>query len=104
MSCREEFPHLDAILRKYAGQGFSMVAVEVSNDHQGTEEFYAQNDFEVPTAYDTTGVARQFGIMGTPTAYLLDADGRILWRKYGYAVGEEAELEKRIADLLAASS
>jgi len=81
-----------------------MVAVEVSNDHQGTEEFYAQNDFEVPTAFDTAGVARQYGIMGTPTAFLLDENGRIVWRKYGYVVGEEAELEERIADLLAAGS
>jgi len=81
-----------------------MVAVEVSNDHEGTEEFYAQNSFEVPTAFDTAGVARQYGIMGTPTAYLLDNDGRIVWRKYGYVIGEEAELEERIADLLSASS
>ena len=81
-----------------------MVAVEVSNDHEGTEEFYAQNSFTVPTAFDTAGVARQYGIMGTPTAYLLDKDGRIVWRKYGYVMGEEAELEERIADLLSASS
>jgi len=81
-----------------------MVAVEVSNDHEGTEEFYAQNSFDVPTAFDTAGVARQYGIMGTPTAYLLDEDGRIVWRKYGYVTGEEAELEARIADLLSASS
>jgi hypothetical protein len=81
-----------------------MVAVEVSNDHEGTKEFYEQNDFVVPTAFDTTGVARQYGIMGTPTAYLIDGDGRIVWRKYGYAVGEETELERRVADLLAESS
>jgi len=81
-----------------------MVAVEVSNDQEGTEEFYSQNNFDVPTAFDTAGVARQYGIMGTPTAYLLDKDGRIVWRKYGYVMGEEAELEERIADLLSASS
>jgi hypothetical protein len=92
------------MLKKYADRGFSMVAVETSNDHEGTAEFYEENDFDVPTAFDTTGVARQYGIMGTPTAYLIDGDGRIVWRKYGYAVGEEAELEKRVAELLAESS
>ena len=81
-----------------------MVAVEVSNDRQGTEEFYSQNSFDIPTAFDTAGVARQYGIMGTPTAYLLDKDGRIVWRKYGYVVGEEVGLEERVADLLSASS
>jgi thioredoxin-related protein len=81
-----------------------MVAIEVSNDHEGTEEFYAENGFDVPTAFDTSGVARQYGIMGTPTAYLLDENGHIVWRKYGYVRGEEGELEERIADLLSASS
>jgi predicted TIM-barrel enzyme len=78
--------------------------VEVSNDHEGTEQFYRENDFDVPTAFDTAGVARQYGIMGTPTEYLLDGNGRIVWRKYGYAVGEEVELERKIADLLAEGS
>ena len=95
---------MDAILKKYADRGFEIVAVEVSNDHEGTEEFYGQNDFDVLTAFDTSGVARQYGIMGTPTAYLLDENGRIVWRKYGYALGEEVELEERIADLLSTSS
>lgn len=100
MSCREEFPHLEAIYQKYRPLGLAMVAVDTRDDREGTQEFYQQYGFEIPAAFDTVGVASQFGIMGTPTTYLLDEQGRIIWRHYGYVAGEEDALEEKIAELL----
>lgn len=42
-----------------------------------------------------------FGVTGTPTNYLLDSRGRIVWRHYGFRRGEEAEVRRQIERVLA---
>lgn len=97
MACREEFPHLDRLYRELRDEGFSVVAVDVSNDIEGTRRYYEENGWEVPAAFDVDEVGRRlYGIAGTPTNYLLDADGRIVWRHFGFTAGDEVELRERI--------
>ena len=88
--------------RELKDDGFSIIAVDVSNDRPGTEEFYTQNGFEIPNVYDTQNVAvAGYGIAATPTTYLVDENGRIVWRRYGYLAGEEVRLREQVTELLA---
>lgn len=41
-----------------------------------------------------------WGIVGTPTTYVIGADGRIMWRHYGFAPGDEVVLRERVLELL----
>ncbi len=43
----------------------------------------------------------RYGVSATPTLYLVDEDGYILFRRYGYLPGEEARLQAKIDGLLA---
>jgi hypothetical protein len=73
----------------------------VSNDVDRSREFYQQYGFTIPAAFDVTQVgAGMFGVTGTPTNYLLDAQGRIVWRQYGFKRGEESEIRERVERLL----
>lgn len=88
--------------RDLGAEGFSVLAVDVRNDRSGTEAFYEQNGFVIPNAFDTEGVAvTQYGVAATPTTYLVDEDGRIVYRRYGYLPGEEVRLRDQIKELLA---
>lgn len=79
-----------------------MLAVDVRNDRPGTELFYDQFGFTIPNVFDTRGVAvSQYGVSATPTTYLVDDEGRIVYRRYGYLPGEEVDLREQIETLLA---
>jgi thioredoxin-like negative regulator of GroEL len=77
------------------------VAVDVSNDVVRTGEFYDGYGFTIPAGFDVEGsVARQFGVEATPTNYLLDGDGRVVWRHYGFRPGDEEALRREISAVL----
>jgi hypothetical protein len=77
----------------------------VSNDVERSREFYDQFGFTIPAAFDVTQVGGgMFGVTGTPTNYLLDAQGRIVWRQYGFQRGEEVEVRAQVEKVLASRS
>lgn len=77
--------------------------MDVSNDEPRTREFYEEFGFTIPVAFDAgqSVAGRRFGVIGTPTNYLLDDAGRIVWRHYGYRPGDEVEVRERVEALLA---
>jgi len=42
----------------------------------------------------------QFGVGGTPTNFLLNADGKVVFRHIGYSAGGEKTMEAEIRELL----
>lgn len=77
------------------------MAVDVSNDVVRAREFYDGYGFTIPAGFDVDGsVARQFGVEATPTNYLLDRDGRVVWRHYGFRPGDEEALRREISAVL----
>ena len=105
MSCREEFPHIDALYRELKDSGLSVIAIDTSNDLQRTREFYVAHNFVIPAAFDTAQLAYGiFGITGTPTHYLLDHQGRIVWRHFGYARGDEMMMREQVLAVLRKAS
>jgi len=88
--------------RELADRGFSVLAVDVSNDRPRTKLFYDQFGFAIPTVFDTQRVAAsQYKVSATPTTYLVDQEGRIVYRRYGYLPGEEIRLREQVEALLA---
>lgn len=77
----------------------------MSNDEPRTRTFYEENGFTIPVAFDPGQevAGKRFGVIGTPTNYLLDESGRIVWRHYGYRPGDEIEMRRRVVALLEAS-
>ena len=78
------------------------MAVEISNDEVRAREFYEGYGYTIPAAFDVRGeVSRRFGVIATPMNYLLDREGRVVWRHYGYRPGDEATMRAEIAAELA---
>ena len=81
----------------------AIIAIDVSNDVERTRQFYDENGFSIPAAFDPGQEisAGSYGLIATPTNYLLDQRGRIVWRHYGYKRGDEADVRREIAEVLA---
>lgn len=79
-----------------------VLGVDVRNDRAGTAAFYGEFGYQIPTVFDTENVGvRQYGVSATPTTYVVDDAGRIVWRRYGYLPGEEVRLREFIERELA---
>ncbi|MCE9551813.1 MAG: TlpA family protein disulfide reductase [Planctomycetes bacterium] len=116
--CRYELPHIVQLRKDLAARSdFRLLAVSCSGVEgeslerlrEGTRQFLAQKQLELPTYADPDGVTRQAvgmtlgetDIPGYPTTILLDRGGiiRAIW--VGYESGVEEEMRRAIEDELA---
>jgi peroxiredoxin len=98
--CRAEFPHLQAFQHELKGRGFTVVGVEVTRRPELAQQFLKELGVTFPVVEDKTDVAGGYQVTGTPTNFLIDREGRIIFRGVGYAPGSEGELRAQIEYLL----
>ncbi len=73
-------PRLATLYRQYHASGFELIAVAMSYDDAAqVRRFASEQQLPFTVVYDSQGnIARAFGdIKLTPTAFLIDANGRI---------------------------
>lgn len=95
--CLREMPRIAETHEKYRARGYETIAVAVSYDRPDRVFDYAEHTkLPFAIALDLQGRAeRAFGgVRGTPTSFLLDKEGRIVWRVEGEP--DFGELGRRI--------
>lgn len=101
--CNAEFPHLQDLYDKYRDQGFSMVAINlIADQDELVPAWVKSNGYSVPTLIggDTGNLIETYEVMGTPTSFLLDRDGRVIQKYRGYQPGNEVRMENAIRQQL----
>jgi peroxiredoxin len=104
--CREEFPHLISLAKKYSSQGLWMAAVNVDTEklRPAAARFTARMGgsttflFDISPEGGSTGVAETFGVHHTPSTFLLDSGGKVFASFIGEVTAEA--LEEKILHLL----
>jgi thiol-disulfide isomerase/thioredoxin len=79
-TCQKELPNLKALYDQKKGKGFQAVAVGFRDEESNIRNYVRAHErtFSFPTTYDVNDrVSEAFGVKGTPTFVLLDAQGRI---------------------------
>jgi cytochrome c biogenesis protein CcmG/thiol:disulfide interchange protein DsbE len=100
-TCEHAFPFLNALARDYHARGLEVIAVNLDADPGDALAFLADRPVEFEIAHDPTGrCPRAFGLVGMPTAYLIDADGEVRAVTRGFRTGEAQGLRARIETLL----
>ncbi|WP_010272903.1 TlpA family protein disulfide reductase [Paenibacillus senegalensis] len=77
--CQEEAPFLQALYEKYGDQ-IDFYAIHATHDdrRENVEPFIQANGWTFPVLLDEEGhMAEQYRIMGYPTSFILDREGRI---------------------------
>ena len=92
--CVRSMPKVQQLWDRYRGHGLLVVAItrEAAGEVRG---FLKENGYTMPVACDPSQACiSEFTLSGWPSTYLIDRDGKILWR--GAPYGVEPEIEKAL--------
>jgi cytochrome c biogenesis protein CcmG/thiol:disulfide interchange protein DsbE len=102
--CRRSFPWMNEMQQKYGPRGFTVVAINVDKKRSDAERFLVQNPANFTVVYDEAGsTPAAYGVKGMPSSYLIDARGNVTFVERGFLDESKAELESRVAALVAAA-
>jgi peroxiredoxin len=99
--CRQEFPLLESIYRKYSRMGFTLLGVNVEPDSQAANEWLKQTPVSFPILYDKDSkVSKLYDVAGMPSTVLIDRSGKLRMLHRGYKPGDENEYLDSIRTLI----
>lgn len=101
--CRQEFPILDSMYKKYRPMGFTLLGVNVEPDMKDAEEKFLSKIAPVafPLLMDKeNGVSKLYGVNAMPSTVLVDRKGNVRWLHRGYKPGDENEYLNQVRALL----
>lgn len=99
--CKQSFPWMQAMLKKYEHEGLRIVTVNLDRDHSAALKFLKETEAPFYVYYDSTGdVAARFQLAGMPTSLLYARDGTLHLRHEGFSKADTLKMERTIEDLL----
>jgi peroxiredoxin len=100
--CRLEMPSMERLYQTFKRTAFAMLAVSI--DRHGGEvvkPFMEELELTFPALLDQKSeVARQYGLRGLPTTYLIDPEGRLIGAAVGGRDWSSTEAKALMAGLL----
>jgi peroxiredoxin len=98
--CRDEFPALESLYRKFQSEGFIVVGIAVDASTEGVAKFLKKAPVSFPVLIDSNGtVAESYRLINMPTAYIIGRDGIVRYRHLGYGKELLLKYEKEIGEL-----
>jgi thiol-disulfide isomerase/thioredoxin len=101
--CNVELPEVQKIYDKYKDKGLSMVWINILPDEEHLiRDWQAQHHYTVPVLIGGSEAAleKDYRVTGTPTTYVLNEKGGVLFYKSGYDPGDEKNLEAFVVKAL----
>jgi len=90
--CESEMTQLEPVYTKYRDRGLRILAVNVRQDADTARRFVGRLGISYETLLDADGrVARSYGVVGLPTTFFVDRDGRLKGRVIGESTPEVFE-------------
>ena len=100
--CRRSFPWMNAMQRKYGGEGLQIIGVNVDKERALADEFLAETPAEFELRFDPDGkLAEAFGVQAMPSSFLLDASGAVIATHAGFKTADAPRYEREIVEALA---
>jgi thiol-disulfide isomerase/thioredoxin len=100
--CRRSFPWLNSMHRKYGPEGLQIIAVNLDKDRALADGFLAEVPAEFAVRFDpSAALAKEFAVQTMPSSFLIDADGHVLAKHFGFKTADTAEYERAIEGALA---
>ena len=98
--CREEIPAMNRAWHKIKDKGIAMIAIDVGEDEDTVFEFQANYAMDFTILLDTSGQEiKKWPVRGVPTTFVLDPQGRMVYRAAGAREWDDDALLQKVLDL-----
>ncbi len=99
--CRKSFPWLNEMQEKYKDKGLTIIGINLDNERQLADSFLKNNPANFRIVYDPKGeLASKYKLVGMPSAYLVDKQGKIQHNHVGFRPSKKQSYEDAILHLL----
>jgi hypothetical protein len=96
-----EFPRLEELNQEFSSDEFAVLAIDDSNRKKKMLKVVEDTKVSFPVLLDTESVSRNlYKIRGTPTTYIINQDGFVVFRHLGYSPKMDEMLETEIRSLM----
>jgi peroxiredoxin len=96
--CESEMRDIEPVYGKFRDRGLRVLAINVRQDKETAERFIQRLNISYEVLLDEEGaIARDFGVIGLPTTFFVDREGRLATRVLGEST---PELFERIVEEL----
>jgi peroxiredoxin len=102
--CRLEFPHLQKLYDASKDQGLEILAVNHGDSKDAVAKFIASK-YRFPVGLGRGNEAadklifQAYHVSSYPTSYLIDSEGKVVWRGVGFGPKSKKELSAALAEL-----
>ncbi|MCP5441704.1 MAG: redoxin domain-containing protein [Chromatiaceae bacterium] len=98
--CREEMPSMQRAWERLETEGVILLAVNVGEDPDTVFQFTANYPVEFPILFDRDGaVSGAWPVVGLPTTFVIDPQGRIVYRAIGGREWDDQTLLEPVLEL-----
>jgi thiol-disulfide isomerase/thioredoxin len=99
--CRRSFPWMNEMKAKYGNRGLEIVSVNLDKERKLAEMFLREVPAHFTVIYDPAGdLATRYELVGMPTSFLIDRQGRMRHRHIGFVIKKQNVYEDEIERLL----
>ncbi len=101
--CKKEMVYLDKFERKYKDEGLSILSISVDSQKSlsHVRSYIRANDYIYDVFLDPNRqVFKKLNGNLMPTNVLIDTEGKVLWRHYGYIPGDEENMDLQLRSAL----
>ena len=101
--CRREMPSMERLSQRLKDQPFVILAINQQEDPEEVFVFTGQLDPAptFPILFDRTSkVANAWGVLGLPASFIVDQQGRVVYRAMGGREFDHPEIERAIRSLI----
>jgi cytochrome c biogenesis protein CcmG/thiol:disulfide interchange protein DsbE len=100
--CRQSFPWLAGLQKRYAERGLEVVAIDLDKDRSLADGFLAEVPAPFHVAFDPSGrTAEAYGVSAMPSSFVVGPGGRILYSHAGFDPRKTGPMEAVILEACA---
>lgn len=98
--CRREMPSMERMWKKIKGKGVQVLAIDVGEDADTIFEFLGTYPVNFPLLMDRDGrVVKKYPVTGLPTSYIIDPEGKVIYRAVGSREWDDPKLYEQLLQL-----
>ncbi|MGD8912055.1 MAG: TlpA disulfide reductase family protein [Candidatus Thiodiazotropha sp.] len=91
-SCLKELEQSKGLIQRYRSEGLQILAINLKQRPQEIADWLERLGLNYPVLLDRDGaVAEAFGVIGLPSSYLIDSQGRLQRRIIGEMAPDQLE-------------